>query len=189
MNPQKYDRLQALGKQAYLDALDEIGWFDFPQNNRAQIEAKINESDSDLYLSLHHLHLFAEDFESDEGFVDVIEKFQAIAGINFQSVDFDFDEAEMEFKITAAVDGKTITTWIDRSEYPVSEIEQTLNHLLDNSGSETHFVWLPLESELLFYVFVPHELYMKAVKKGVIPQDDQYIEALYDEYDIDETKP
>ncbi|UUC45979.1 hypothetical protein [Flavobacterium cerinum] len=185
----KYNMLEAQGKQAYLAALDEIGWFDLPQNDRSKIEAKINESNGDFYLSLHHLTFLAEDFETEDGFKDLIATFQTITGIRFQSVDFDFNEDKMELKIIAKTDTQTITTWVDMSEYPVSEVEGILNEIINEIGMETHFVWLPLESEILFYVFVPHELYMKAVKKGIIPQDDYYINGLYDEYNIDESQP
>ena len=47
----KYKALTSQGAAAYLSALDEIGWFGLPNNNKAKMEKHLSGiSDSNFYF-------------------------------------------------------------------------------------------------------------------------------------------
>jgi hypothetical protein len=183
-----HKELKAKGKTEYLNALVEIGWYDYLQNNREKIEASFTDDNADeFHLNLHHLTILNDDFETVDGYKNLFKKVEKITEIPFLSSDFELDEDSNELSVSIKTKTKTISLEFDMNdEYIVQEIPKSINHLVDEHQLESNFLWLPLESEIMFYVFIPADLCIKAVNIGVLPKSDDYIDQLYDEYEIEE---
>jgi len=179
MKMKKYEQLVLQGKETYLKTLDEIEWFKYPQNSRDKIASKLNESNDNFYLDLHHLSFFNDDFYSIKDYKELLENITQITGLNFLSTEFDLDEKANKVKVKIATEEKSIKMKFDLGEYMmIPQIDKEINKLAEKFELDSRFLWLPLESDIFFYVYIPVKLYKQAVKKGVIPKDSEYLDSL-----------
>lgn len=175
-----YQSLVAKGQGAYLDALSNIGWFDFPQNNKEEIEANLSRCENNEYfaLSLSQLSFDAEGFESADEYKKVLYDMAKLAGIIIKSVELEYSFSEegdkMNGKITTAKDSywiefENLIGWFD------PELVDFINEdILAGENIEGRIFDLPAIDQFAQFVFVPRRLYDKAIENGIIPEDAAY---------------
>ncbi|GAA3511722.1 hypothetical protein GCM10022393_26800 [Aquimarina addita] len=161
-----------MNKKQYLKSLEEIGWFDYPQNDRDQIINKINKSENNYHLDLHHFSFFIDDFRSIEDYKSFMKELKEIGGIAFQSAEIRTNEDENSISLKVHMGKKEFEMNFDLDEFTIiPQIEENFNDLFANFEIDSRLFWLPLESEIFFYALIPFELYKKATIKDMIPME------------------
>jgi hypothetical protein len=179
---QDYQSLAAKGKDAYLEALSGIGWFEFPQNNKEEIASHLSRLEDDgtyFVLSLSHLSFDSEGFDSADKYKDVLYKMAKLAGVALVSVEMEYDNSEefgdtLSGKITTAdssyeLELEGLIGWFDPDF--VSFIN---NDILSGENSDIRIFELPAADQCTQYVFVSPDLYEKAIENGIIPEGEDY---------------
>ncbi|HEX8561977.1 MAG TPA: hypothetical protein VF676_03250 [Flavobacterium sp.] len=176
---ENYKQLEAQGNQEYLERLNSIGWFDYPQNDRKILTDKINESTDDFYLHLHHFAIFSEDFYEIEDYINILKTLNEISGVNFEFPEFNVNDDDNIINIKFTITDNKFELNFDMNEpIMIPQIESEFNAVFHKLNLNSRLLWLPLESGIYFYVFIPVELYKKAVKDGIIPEESEYFESL-----------
>jgi len=184
----KYKALTSQGAAAYLDALEAIGWFSLPQNNRVKMEEHISGiSDSNFFLYiLAHLTRDAEGFDNGDEYKNLFSELAAISGINVVSAEFEYDVigfGEDELTGTVVTDRDTykcvleeLMGWLDGDfvDWFVNE------EVLPKEGIESRFFMLPTADQMAQYTFVTQEMYDKAIEAGILPDDPEYFISEFD---------
>ncbi len=175
----KHEKLVALGGADYVKVLDELEWFKYPQNNREEITEKILKSEEHVHLDLHHFSFFSDDFYQVKDYKTLLEDVQTVTGIAFSSSKIELDESNSTIRVETVVEGETIEIEFDTDDVIiVPQVEAALNNLFERLNLESRILWLPLESDIFFYSFIPLPLYKEAVKVGLIPKDTTYFNSL-----------
>lgn len=177
---QDYISLTAKGREAYLEALAGIGWFDFPQNNKEEIAAhlsRLGDDSKDFVLSLSHLSFDAEGFDSADEYRDVLYKMVKLAGITLTSVEMEYVSSEesedtLSVKITTAnnsyeLELEGLVGWFDPDF-----TEFINNDILSGENIEGRIFDLPTMDQCHQFIFVSPELYDKAIEGFVIPDEE-----------------
>lgn len=166
-------------KAEYLKTLEEIEWFNHPQNDQKRLTNKINESEGDYYLDLHHFSFFSEDFFSEEDYKKLFDELEQVTGLKVVGTEIHTDENENTISVTGNANEKAYAMTFDLDEFAmVPQVEEQLNDLFEQLNLDSRLLWLPLESDIYFYVFIPVQLYKRAVEKGIIPEESDYTETL-----------
>lgn len=184
----KYAALTAQGKDAYLKALDETGWFGLPQNDRAKMEEHLSGiSDSDYYFYiLAHITEDAEDFDNGDAYREFFTKIAAISGINVVSSEFEYEmigfgEDELTGTVVTASGTykclqEELMGWLD-----MDFVNYFINQeVLPGENTEGRFFLLPAADQMAQYTFVPQGLYDKAIEAGILPDDPEYFMSEFD---------
>jgi hypothetical protein len=175
-----YQSLVAKGPEAYIKALMDIGWFEQPQNKIEEIAAQLLrfEDNNHFVLALSQLSFDAEGFESAAEYTKVMHDLANLAGVKLTSVELEYnftDESDtMNGKITTANDiyyleFENLIGWFD------PEVVDFFNEdVLEGEGVEGRIFDLPAVDQFAQFVFVPRDLYDKAIENGLIPEDADY---------------
>ena len=176
-----YKNLTELGVEAYVKALEEIDWFDLPQNDQKKIEQKLlKEKDPICYaLVLDHLHLDTEGFEFVKDYEELFEKIVKLSGLKITSKNFKEDKKNGDLKITIKTKNRTYEYSIDMENFgdwiDGNFIEKFINEeIFKGEKIESRLMALPPLDQTLEFVFIPKEVHKSAVKKGIIPSDMEY---------------
>ena len=176
----EYRELVARGKDAYIAALTEIGWFTLPQNNKEQIMDRLSgyEDNEHFVLSLSDLTFDAEGFESADEYKQVLHDMAGLAGVTLTSTHLDFsffEEADtLNGEVTTAngnywFELENLMGWFD------PEIVDFMNEsVLSGEDIEGRIFDLPSVDQFVQFVFVPREMYDNAIENGLIPEDAGY---------------
>ncbi|MES2487138.1 MAG: hypothetical protein V4581_14470 [Bacteroidota bacterium] len=176
----KYQELAAQGKDAYMAALTEIGWFDLPQNNKEQIAELLSgyEDNEHFVLGLSHLSFDAEGFESADEYKKVLHDMAILAGITLTSTHLDFSFFEEADTLNGEVTTATGNYWFELENligWFDPEIVDFMNEsVLAGENIEARIFDLPSVDQCVQFVFVPREMYDKAIDNGIIPEDAGY---------------
>lgn len=175
-----YQELVAQGPAAYIKALSDIGWFEQPQNKIEEIAAQLlrYEDNNHFVLALSHLSFDAEGFESGAEYAKVLHDMAGLAGVTLTEVSLEYnfsDEGDaMNGKVTTANDIyylelEDLIGWFD------PEVVDFVNDdILEGEEVEGRIFDLPAIDQCAQFVFVPRELYDKAIENGLIPEDADY---------------
>ena len=87
-----YELLTAEGKDAYLQALDEVEWFSFDQNSREEISKRLEakEDPKDYVTVLFNLWFDAEGFEDDLAYNNLLGEILKVSALCGEQVESRF---------------------------------------------------------------------------------------------------
>lgn len=184
----KYKALTSQGAAAYLDALDGIGWFGLPHNDRAKISEHLSgiSSSENFFFVLSHIVRDAEGFEEGNDYRELFEEMAALSGISVVSAEFEYEAigfGEDELTGTVVTEKGTyechleeLMGWLDGDF-----IEGFVNEeVLPGEGIEGRFFMLPATDQMAQYAFMPQEMYDKAIAAGLLPDDPEYFMGDFD---------
>lgn len=176
-----YKSLVAKGQEAYLDALSAIGWFDFPQNNKEEIAAYLSQLGDDskyFVLGLSHLSFDAEGFESADEYKQVLYDMAKLAGLTLKSVELEYAFSEEGDRLNGKITTDRDSYWIEFENligwFDPELVDFINDDILEGEGIEGRIFDLPAIDQCAQFVFVPRELYDKAVENGIIPEGADY---------------
>lgn len=170
-----YKELTAKGKAAYQQALEEIGWWNYPGNNRQKFEENYDRYDEPIFSvgALAHYVDDAEIFEdnTDEQYLALWDEClgKYLPGWKFGA----FGDA-MTVKLTIQSPNGTETFETEQGSWFEDEFLDKINNLLELEGSPNRFYVLPPEDQCFSFVFIPETLFEAALAKGVIPADLEF---------------
>ena len=175
----KYKELVLKGKEAYLDALNEIGWFKVSNNSKDEIEKRLNEENvpANYLFSLWDLWFDAEGFDSADGYEFLLNHILETVKIEIVKVSVSYvkETNSVEIEINTKSNNyhysiELKSDWIDDDF-----INEFINNLvLVKENIDRKFFEIPTDDQTAKYVFLPQSVYDKAIKLGVIPNDLGY---------------
>lgn len=177
----KYISLTTQGIDAYLQALTDINWFDFKQNDKQEIFERLTKQgdNKNFVFCLYKLWFDSEGFEDDEPYRSLLDEILEIIGLKTLSknVNYDTDNNLVNISLTtekSSYDYKInlddFGDWIDENFINVFINEQ----VLDGENIDNRFLALPMSDQTVQFVFIPQSTYDKAVGKGIIPEELNY---------------
>jgi|GEM_PF-2253536 len=175
-----YTALVAKGPAAYIKALSDIGWFDQPQHTIEEVAAQVlrYEDNNHFVLALSQLSFDAEGFESGAEYAKVLYDMAALAGVKLTSVELDFNFSEEADTLTGTVTTENDSYWLEFENlvgwFDPEVVDFMNDEVLEGEGVEGRIFDLPAIDQFTQYVFVPRELYDKAIENGLIPEDADY---------------
>ncbi|WP_116789140.1 hypothetical protein [Flavobacterium psychrotrophum] len=182
-----YKSLVAKGPEAYIKTLMDIGWFEQPQNKIDEIAAQLLrfEDNNHFVLALSHLSFDAEGFESADEYKKVLHDMAKLAGIKFTSIELDFSFSEEADTLNGDVITANDSYWLELENligwFDPEVVDFMNDDVLEGEGVEGRIFDLPAVDQFAQFVFVPRELYDKAVEHGLIPEDADYFINDFDE--------
>lgn len=184
----KYKALTSQGATAYLNALEETGWFSLPQNDKAKISEHLSgiSSNENFFFVLSHIVRDAEGFEDGNDYKELFEEMAALSGINVVSAEFEYEAigfGEDELTGTVVTDKGTyecaleeLMGWLDGDF-----IEGFVNEeVLPGEGMAGRFFMLPATDQMAQYTYATQEMYDKALAAGILPDDPEYFMSDFD---------
>ncbi|WP_294824611.1 hypothetical protein [uncultured Flavobacterium sp.] len=178
----KYEAQTSQGKEAYLKALDGIGWFSLPQNDRAKTEKHLSgiSNNKNFFFTLAHIVRDAEGFDDGREYKELFDEMAAMSGINVVSAEFEykmigFGEDELTGTVVTEKGSykcvlEELMGWLD-GDFVDWFINQ---EVLPKEGIESRFFMLPATDQMAQYAFMPQEMYDKAIETGILPDDPEY---------------
>jgi hypothetical protein len=156
------------GPDAYIEALELIGWFNQGQKKKNAIREKLHQSiDADNYLlTLADIHIDGEGFEDIEAYKIFLNQIKNIVPDSKFSVINDGDRYILTFTI-----GKNRYEYflhIDGEWFQDNILTEWINPALTHSNINENFYVLTSEDQCLYMVYVTNELYLKALENNVI---------------------
>ena len=183
----KYKALTKKGATAYLQVLEEIDWFDKANDDKTNVIARLEElsnlpnSDNDYAYALKSWLLDYEDYEfDDDSKTELFREACTIAGLEFVSVEFEDLDEEINVKLTTNKGTNEYEVSADFMYQAPLLMEEVMNHILAEDGN--YFLMILAEDQTVHYAFITLDLYFEAVEKGVIPEYEDYIEHLDNNY-------
>lgn len=179
----KYKKLTQKGKDAYLQALEEIDWFNKAQDDKTRVIERLEEltnipnSDNQYAYALKSWLIDYEDYEYDDlSKIELFKKACTIAGLEFVSVEFEDLEDIINVKLTT--NKGTDKCEVDAHVFQMAPqlMEEVMNFILPEEGNL--FLMILAEDQTVHYAFISIDLYFSAVEKGVIPKYDEYIDQI-----------
>jgi hypothetical protein len=175
-----YRELTARGKDAYLDAMEAVSWFEHTRTPRAEIEERLSATaPEDFLFGLYELWFDPEGIEEAEDCADLLQRIAAIAGFEEAGIAVVYENATRTFDIDL-----TIGANVYRHAIPFNEIggwiEEKLiggfinEQVLPREGLASRFFELPPCDQTTQFVFLPPTVHDRAVEKGIIPGDAGY---------------
>lgn len=174
-----YELLTAEGKDAYLQALDEVEWFSFDQNSREEISKRLEakEDPKDYVTVLFNLWFDAEGFEDDLAYNNLLGEILKVSALEICEKKVAYHQNTNSVSITLTTRNNTYNyqiaitrDWIDESF-----IDHFINErLLGGEQVESRFFALPFFDQTARFVFIPKYIYDNAVKEGIIPDRLNY---------------
>lgn len=184
----KYAALTSQGAAAYLNALEDIGWFSLPQNDKVKMENHLSgiKEGKHFFNILVHIDRDAEGFEDGDDYKKLFDEMAAISGLEVVSSEFEYTMIGFgEDELTGTVVTKNGTYecgleelmgWLD-GDFAETFINE---EVLPGEGVEGRFFMLPATDQIAQYTFIPREMYDKAIEAGILPDDPEYFMADFD---------
>jgi hypothetical protein len=169
--------LTARGKEAYLDAMEAVSWFQYARTPRAEIEERLSAAaPEDFLFALYELWFDPEGIEETEDYTDLLRRIAAIAGFEEAGIAVAYESATRTFDIGLTIGGNAY-----RHAIPLEEsggwIEEKLigefinEQVLPGEGLASRFFALPPCDQTAQFVFLPPSVHDRAVEKSIIPGD------------------
>ena len=156
------------GPDAYMEALDSIGWFDQGQKNKNSIREKLQlyTNSGDYLLSLADIKIDGEGFEDMEAYKIFFNQIKTIVPNSKFSVIKDRSVYLLTFTIGNQRYEHTLT--IESDWFQENILTEWINPDLTNSNSNENFYILPSEDQCLYIVYASNEVYLKALENSVV---------------------
>jgi hypothetical protein len=181
----KYKNLTSKGKVAYLEALKNIGWFDFSNNTKEEIGDRIDhelnksKENADFMFCLYDLWFDREGFEEDDDYKFLLEEIIEIIKLNCK-LTVEYSKFENNIKIQIKTENNVYTYYVNNFRYVSGWIDEKIIEVYINYdllyGEKTNkiFIELPSSDQTVQFVYMPEEIYKKAIEVGIIPEDKDY---------------
>jgi len=176
----KYNQLIEQGAEAYLNALDEAGWFKDTEAKDKIRKKLIKEKDPKYYaLVLADVAVDAEGFEDEASYQGLLKEFIKVIGVTDWEHTVRYKNDNTIIHITIKTPKSTYTYDIDPEEtfgwLDATFAEDFINdEVLEGEGIESRFFDIPAADQSALYVYVPEKVHNKALKKGIIPDEPEY---------------
>lgn len=177
----KYYLLTEQGKEAYLGALESIGWFDLQNNNKKEIEDRIEDFEDPITYAfvLYHLWFDAEGFDEDTSYASLLDELIEVSGLEVSEKNVRYNEENQSVEITLTTPKASYSYIVNLEEFGdwVDEdfIDSFMNEeVLEGEGIRSRFFPIPPSDQTMQFVFVPEELFVKAIEHGIIPGSMDY---------------
>jgi hypothetical protein len=175
----KYKALTSQGKEAYMNALTAIGWFDFAKTSKEEIAKRLNEETNinELCCCLWELWFDAEGFEDDEPYNSLLSEILGIIGMKNIELNVVYEKSNNSVRIELKTQSNNYHYSIPMESDWVDEelIDEWLNNeVLAGEKIESRFFALPPTDQTVQFIFVPPMIYDKAIKTGIIPDFEGY---------------
>lgn len=177
----KYYLLTEQGKEAYLNALESIGWFDLQNNNKKEIEERIADFEDPItyVFVLYHLWFDAEGFDEDTSYDSLLDELIEITGLEVKEKSVLYNEENDTVEITLTTLKATYSYTVNLEEFGdwIDEdfIDSFINEqVLEGEGSPNRFLPIPPSDQTMQFVFVPEALFVKAIEQGIVPESMDY---------------
>jgi hypothetical protein len=187
----KYKELTSKGKIEYIKALESIGWFDFSNNTKHVIQERINnvKENIEFMFCLYDLLVYTVSYEEEESYRDLLEQIIKIIKLHgcklkvkylVKKGDFEMGIDEigiMEMEIVVknnvykySVNLSEIAGWFDENIID----EYINNNLFVGEKINKKIIPLPYSEQTDPYVFMPYDIFEKAINIGIIPENENY---------------
>ncbi len=172
-----YQKLIQKDKQVYIDTLESIGWFELPQNDKEKITERVNENKDANYclFALTHVGFDGESFDEIDDYDSIIKEFLQYPSCNHLKAEVSGDHETLYIKINGKseyfveIDLEETFGWFN------SEVLDFLNdEVFSNEGIEERWINLPPCDQCAEMIFVPTDLYDKAIEHGILPENEDY---------------
>lgn len=172
-----YTLLTEEGPQAYLKALADAGWFNWPLNDRDALAQRFQaQARSEEYVcDLYHLAFDAEGFADEQGYVQLLDEIIRISGLQVLERAVRLDDQVRRITITLTTARGTYTYTVDLNEARDRLDEDFLvrfinGEVLEAEQLEGRSFSLPIVDQIARFVFVPPALHQRAIAAEVIPK-------------------
>jgi hypothetical protein len=175
----KYKNLTSKGKNEYLKALENIGWFDFSNISKDMINKrlkKIKENERFVFC-LYDLSFDAEGFEDAESYKSLLKEIIKIIGLNDYKINVrKSNKNNINIKIETKNNTYDYFVRLDETEDWIdwTVIDYYINNLLAGENIDKKFLPIPPEDQTVQFIFINEKVYEKAKKVGIIPESQGY---------------
>jgi hypothetical protein len=175
----KYQELTSRGKNEYLQALENIGWFNFSNNHKEEIKNRLNKTKENIYFAscLYDLCFDAEDFEDDEDYKYLLERIIKIMHIKEFKLDVEYLKDNNNVKIEIEIKNNVYKYYVNFDEEAgwIGVIDEYINKkILVEENINKKFLPIPSYDETIKFIYMTNEIYEKAIEIGIIPEEKKY---------------
>jgi hypothetical protein len=177
----KYKELTTKGKDVYLQALEGISWFSFSKNNKAEIEKRLNETKESInfVFCLYDLWFDTEGFEKPDEYEDLLKQIIEIMNISDCKLDVK-SLKDNRVKIEIKTKSNIFKYFVNLNKYAGwfdgNVIDKYINNkVLVVEKTNKRFFLLPCCDQRVQLVYMPIDIYEKAIKIGIIPEEDYFM--------------
>jgi len=172
----KYNKLVSKGQEAYLNALNEIGWFEISNNSKEEIEKRLSKTNkpTNYLFSLYDLGFDGEGFENPDVYEYLLNEIWGIVGLDIVKMSVFYARASNSIEIEVQTKLSSYTRSIELNSDWIEDnfIEEFVNNqILAGENINKKFFELPTDDQCSQYIFVTQSVYDKAIELGVIPDD------------------
>jgi hypothetical protein len=177
----KYVELTSKGKNEYLKVLENIGWFNFSSNTKDEINNRLNESEKteDFMFCLYDLWFDTEGFEDSDDYRFLLEQIMEIIKLTEYKLNVEYIKQNDLVKIKMETKNSIYTHYAnlieDSSRIEDNVINEFINNKLlvgENTGKK--FIQLPSSDQTIQFVYMPGNIFQKAIENGIIPEEDYF---------------
>jgi hypothetical protein len=176
----KYKDLTSKGKNEYLKALGNIGWFDLSNVSKKIINKrleKIKENERFVFC-LYDLIFDAEGFEDTGSYKSLLEEIIKITGLEDYKINVEKNDKENNINIKIETRNNVYDYFVNLDEtedwIDWTVIDYYINNLLARENIDKKFLPIPPEDQTVQFIFIDEKIYQKAKKFGIIPENQGY---------------
>ena len=180
-----YRELVSKGKDAYLDALEDTGWFRYSLLTKDEIRERLFgvKDPEDYVFYLYNVWFDAEGFEDDDAYRSLLEQILGALGLEKSGLSVLYDKEQNYVTIEIKTKHHTYNYSIALDEHgdwvDGDLIDSFINNeVLPGELEERRLMVLPPSDQTVQFVFIPEGVFRKAREKGVIPGEDYFMKGI-----------
>jgi hypothetical protein len=176
----KYKDLTSKGRNEYLKALENIGWFNFSNLSKDIINKRLKEiEENDKFVfCLYDLSFDAEGFEDVGSYKSLLEEIMKIIQMKDYKINVGKSKKGNNINIKIETKNNVYDYFVDLDEtddwVDWTVIDYYINNLVAGENIYKKFLPIPPEDQTMQFIFIDEKIYEKAKKVGIIPDNQGY---------------